>query len=132
MLHLLAVRPILRPLVLCVAGTAGGRHSRNPSTSSIDASKVRMHPECAECSLGTRSCPAAALLLQLDSSCVYQCTPASLCLQEAVHKRTASGGSMMGGGAPPADGSSGGGGSSSSIFHRVSSIKNMLTGQGSK
>ncbi|KAI7843308.1 hypothetical protein COHA_003139 [Chlorella ohadii] len=75
------------------AGTSGGRHSRNPSTSSIDASK-------------------------------------HLYVQEAMHKRTASSGSLMGGSAPAADGGSGGGGGG--IFHRVSSIKNMLTGQSSK
>ncbi|PRW60649.1 alpha-amylase [Chlorella sorokiniana] len=51
--------------------------------------------------------------------------------KEAVHRRTASSSSLMGGGAPPADGGSGGGGGGS-IFHRVSSIKNMLTGQSSK
>lgn len=53
-------------------------------------------------------------------------------LQEAVHKRTASSGSVMGGSAPTADGGSGGGGGAGGIFHRVSSIKNMLTGQSSK
>lgn len=47
-----------------------------------------------------------------------------------MHKRTASSGSLMGGSAPAADGGSGGGGGG--IFHRVSSIKNMLTGQSSK
>lgn len=92
-----------------------------------------MHWGCAECSLGASSCPAASLLLQLDSTCI-SVLPCFLVLQEAVHRRTASSGSLMGVGAPPADGGSGGGGGggSSSIFHRVSSIKNMLTGQSSK